>query len=261
MGFKETSQEAAIVDGVLYENRLLYKDQITDKWQLVEPNADTAPEALKDTLRHFQTGGSTDKDFSKLFARLIEPPFGVPNGVIPLLTALVFRSDPAKLAIYQRAGSNLQRVNDSELPAAIVQMARFPKRFTTRYTKLAGKQRFVFKAIGPECGAPYTERLSSGERFYEYCEQVRTALRSWAASLPESVLTLPDLTDNQRRLVKSLRGAVPAQLPLLADQLLALILCRSPKKTPLCSDKATHYLERKSGCGQGLRCLVVDRFT
>ena len=38
-------------------------------------------------------------------------------------------------------------------------------------------------------------------------------------------------------------------------------LCRSPKKTPLCSDKATHYLERKSGCGQGLRCLVVDRFT
>src|SRR5487761_916173 len=26
-------------------------------------------------------------------------------------------------------------------------------------------------------------------------------------------------------------------------------LCRSPKKTPLCSDKATHYLERKSGCG------------
>ena len=40
-----------------------------------------------------------------------------------------------------------------------------------------------------------------------------------------------------------------------------LRLCRSPKKTPLCSDKATHYLERKSGCGQGLRCLVVDRFT
>ena len=223
MGFKETSQEAAIVDGVLYENRFLYKDPITDKWQLVEPSADTAPEALKDTLRHFQTGGSTDKEFSKLFARLIEPPFSVPNGAIPLLTALVFRSDPAKLGIYQRSGSNLQRVNDSDLPAAIVQMARFPDRFTTRYTKLAGKQRFVFKAIGPECGVPYTERLSSGERFYEYCEQVRTALRSWAAALPESVLTLPDLTDNQRRLLKSLRGAVPAQLPLLADQLLAVV--------------------------------------
>ena len=45
------------------------------------------------------------------------------------------------------------------------------------------------------------------------------------------------------------------------ETFLVLNLCRSPKKTPLCSDKATHYLERKSGCGQGLRCLVVDRFT
>lgn len=223
MGFKETSQEAAIVDGVLRENRLFYMDPIAGKWQLVEPSADTAPESLKETLRHFQTGGSTDKEFSKLFARLIEPPFSVPNGIIPILTALVFRSDPAKLCIYQRSGSSLQRVTESDLPAAIVQMARHPDRFTTRYTKLAGKQRFVFKAIGPECGVTYTERLSSGERFYEYCEQVRTALRGWAATLPESVLTLTDLTDNQRRLLKSLRGAVPSQLPLLADQLLAVV--------------------------------------
>jgi hypothetical protein len=102
-------------------------------------------------------------------------------------------------------------------------MARSPDSYTTRYTKLTGKQRFVFKAIGPEMNVPYSERVATGERFYEYCEQVRSVLKTWAAALPEGALSIPELTDSQKRLIKVLRTAVPPQLPLLADHLVQLI--------------------------------------
>jgi hypothetical protein len=48
-------------------------------------------------------------------------------------------------------------------------------------------------------------------------------LKTWAAALPEGALAIPDLTDNQKKLLKVLRTAVPPQLPLLADHLVQVV--------------------------------------
>jgi len=88
LGFKDTSQEAAIVDGVLVENGLLRQDPLSGTWSLAIVDKNTPLESLRTVLTHFQTAG--DRPFSKLYAKLVEPPFGIPNGIIPLLCALVF---------------------------------------------------------------------------------------------------------------------------------------------------------------------------
>jgi hypothetical protein len=215
LGFTNTSQEAAVVDGVLVENQLLHQDSLNEKWELTNVDKNVALEALRVALSHFQTSG--DRDFSKLFAKLVDPPYGIPNGIIPVLCALVFRTEGPRIAIYK--GNQGQRVSDARVADALADMAKHPGNYQTRYTKLAGKQRIVFKAIGPLMGVDFSERLGSGEAFYGFCEQVRAKLKSWIESLPEAALKISELTETQRKLLRSLRGPVPPQLPVLADSL------------------------------------------
>ena len=222
LGFTDTSQEAAIADGVLVENNFLKHNAIKDKWELISVDEDCPCEALKEVLRHFTAGGGGVKDFSKLFVKLIDPAFGIPNGIIPLLVALVIRTELGRIALYARSGSQWPGVPDSETAEAVVQMAKQPTRYQSRYTKLTGRQRMVFKAIGPLIGVPYADRLSSGELFYGFCEKVRSELKEWAAKLPEGVLQLSGLSDFHRKLLRSLRLPVPPHISALADALVEI---------------------------------------
>jgi len=219
MGFNRTSQEAAIVDGVLVENGLLTQDPLDESWQLAQSDSDSPLEALRTVSRHLRAAGI--REFAKLFATLVDPPFGIPNGIIPILTALAFRTDGSRIALYK--GPQNVRVADTQLAAALVDMAKHPGNYRTRYTKLTGKQRTVFKAVGPLAGVEFRERLATGDAFYGYCENVRTKLKEWVASLPEAALKIGELSEPQRQLLRSLRGPVPPQLPVLADSLIAVM--------------------------------------
>jgi len=220
LGFAERSQEGAIIDGVLIENALFRYNALAEKWEF-KPVKELE-EVYHEISHYLQSGGSGDREFGKLFARLVDPPYGIPNGVIPLLIAVVIRTDSARIGIYQRGtGGQIQR--KSNLAEAVVEMVQQPDRFATRYNKLTGKQRMVFKAIGPEMNQPFTDRDDRGEAFYDYCNHVRDQLREWANTLPDEVVVNSSLSEPIRRLLKTLRGGVPPQISLLSDALLAVI--------------------------------------
>ncbi|HBJ34340.1 MAG TPA: hypothetical protein DDZ51_06170 [Planctomycetaceae bacterium] len=218
LNFALNSQEAAIIDGVLVENMLFKEDPLTKEWSLATVDSDTKIEALLETLRFFQKGGSGDKEIAKLFSRLINPPFGIPNGIIPLLIALVARSEGSRIVFY--AGPQSQRVTDAQLSKAIADMGKQPTQYRARYNKLSNKQRLVFCAVGPEVGINFTDKVLRGEAFYEQAEMVRAKLRDWIAHLPEVAVQSKTLTDSQRHLTRLLRQPIPPQLSLLADCLI-----------------------------------------
>ena len=56
--------------------------------------------------KHFTTAG--DREFSRLFSKLVEPPYGIPNAVIPILVALVFRTEGSRIAVYETGGSSAE---------------------------------------------------------------------------------------------------------------------------------------------------------
>lgn len=215
LSFGVNSQEAAIIDGVLAENRLFKEDPLTEKWSLSSIDSDTPIEALQEILRFFQKGGSGDKEIAKLFSRLINPPFGIPNGILPLLIAMVVRSEGSRIVFY--SGSQGQRVTDAQLSKAITDMARQPSHYRSRYNKLSNKQRIVFCAVGPEMGVKFPDRVLRGEAFYEQAEVVRAKLREWGAELPDMAAQSKTLSDIQRQFTRLLRQPVPPQLSLLAD--------------------------------------------
>lgn len=189
-------------------------------WRLDSIDADCNIEALREVLRFFQTGATQDKEVSKLFDKLINPPYGLPNGIVPLLIALVFRTEGARIAIY--TGSQNQRVVETKLAAAIMDMGRSPDKYRARYNKLSNKHRIVFRAIAPELGVHFTDRLLRGEAFYTQCERIRSTLKNWISKLPEMVLSSTELSEAQRQLTKKLKGPVPPQLPVLADSLVEM---------------------------------------
>lgn len=213
--FGVNSQEAAIIDGVLVENKLFNEDPLTEDWSLATIDSETKIESLLEVLRFFQKGGSGDKDIAKLFLRLINPPFGIPNGIIPLLIALVARSEGSRIVFY--SGAQGQRVTDAQLSRAIADMAKQPTHYRARYNKLSNKQRIVFCAVGPEMGVKFPEKILRGEAFYEQAELVRTKLREWLANLPEVAIQSKTLSDSQRLLTRLLRQPIPPQLSVLAD--------------------------------------------
>ena len=49
----------------------------------------------------------------KLFVKLINLPYGIPNGIIPLLIALVVHAEGSRIAFY--SGAQNQRVGDPQL--------------------------------------------------------------------------------------------------------------------------------------------------
>jgi hypothetical protein len=222
LGFSETSQEAAIIDGVLIENNFLYQNSLTEQWDIIDAGNACESEVLCEIRKHFQTGGNDGKAFLKLFSRLVDAPFGIPNGIIPILLALVFRTEGARIAVFsQESGrGQMKRVSPARIPETLVKMTRSPKKYFTRFEKLSGKYRIVFKAIGPELGI--RENVNSlGEAFYDYCKEVRMFLKKWLSSLPEVIPS--GLSENQRQLVKLLRNPVPPQLPVLAEALVNII--------------------------------------
>ena len=56
----------------------------------------------------FTTAG--DREFSTLFSRLVEPPYGIPNAIIPILVALVFRTEGSRIGIYESGGAQPKRI-------------------------------------------------------------------------------------------------------------------------------------------------------
>lgn len=237
-GKQETSQEAAIVDGVLVENRLLKQEVPLGPWTLVEVDGTFPLVALRDVWKHFTTAG--DREFSRLYSKLVEPPYGIPNAIIPIFVALVLRTEGSRIGIYESGGASPRRMDsDSRILDAIVDMAKHPQRYLTRYTKLTGPQRVVFRAIGPSIGLPLSNRQMGGEAFLEYCGQVRTKLVDWVKPLPEAILRAPELTELERGMLKLVKGLIPPQLPNLADALVEVVRQDAAGAEDLSSDAAT----------------------
>jgi hypothetical protein len=153
----------------------------------------------------------------KLFCQLIEPPYGIPNGVIPILVAYALREDLDRVALYVRRGTNAQRITKAELRGHLAQLGCSPDRYSSRYEQLAGKNRYVFKALGTFHRISFTSAEASGEPFYAKCREIRKALVGWAKGLQDVAASSSSLSDAQREFIKSLRGPVPPQLPELAE--------------------------------------------
>ena len=209
LGFSDTSEEAAIINGVLIENGIYKFDPIEGEWSFIDINAKTAIDVINLIYKHFTC--KTNKDFFPTYLKLIRAPYGIPNGIIPILIALVFKDSKKRILLYEKSN----QIAESNLPKAIVKMVRSPKLYRSRYQELSRNERFVYSIVAKNENIPFENII--GDAFTPVCETVRQKLQEWGKGLPEDALQLNTLKDSEVNLLKVLYKPIYPPLTELAE--------------------------------------------
>ncbi len=223
LGFNVTSQEAAIIDGVLLENNHLIHDPIPNEWKLLDVNKKVEDEALALIYKHFIAAGK-GKEFKKLFNNLISTPYGIPNGIIPLLIALVFRNEINRIGVTRVKNKKQHVVAQTKITEAIVDMGK-GEEFITRYQKLNSKQRLIFYIIGQalEGLSEWKGDWFRDEEFVEYCDSIKNHIHNWLKDIPQDILKRDEFTENEKELIKMFRLLTPPHLTDITDKMVEII--------------------------------------
>ncbi|NOQ13231.1 MAG: hypothetical protein GQ583_01960 [Methyloprofundus sp.] len=187
---KETSQPASLIDGVLGANQLFIKR--AEGWQIKEV-AETegkTQEVLK--LIHDSLLRKRDKPYlvSELRAKLIAPPYGLPDCTLAMLAAIAIRYEVPRL----RWGSSKETNFAKNLNVAFSEGSRL----TIRLFDFTSKQLTVSYAAGLHLKLQKQGEQSSEEYASECCK----ALRGFVNSQTEAVKNSGKLQEKTRQLVK-----------------------------------------------------------
>lgn len=214
LGLSERSLEAAVSDGVLCENDILARD-IQSEWNLKDYGSRNAerPEVIEIIHKYFLTGGSK-KNARKLYVTLIEPPYGIPNGVIPILVALTIRKDLDRLTFFNKNGNP---VAHSSIPEELAKIVLKPDTCSFRCENLTGPRRYVFRALACIIEQPIIQRETAGALFNEKCKGIVAKLREWASAFPDMVTSLESLNTEEKNFISQLRNLIPPDTRTLSD--------------------------------------------
>ena len=154
-------------------------------WQLQEPKEGDDPCNLRPVLARFREILELRTDqrvpVSTIFAELRQPPFGVRDGVLPLLLVLILLEHQHDIALYEN-GSFLSAVGSEE----ILRLTKVPQLFELQLCKIQGVRRELFDKL--------SEMLGVG------CGSKRADILAVVRPLCIFVAQLPEYTRNTQRL-------------------------------------------------------------
>ncbi len=138
--------EMSIYLSLLQQGRLHVENN--GRWMLQEPPAGkrSDPCRFAPTMRRILSilEGNPDGRFNvaEIFAELKKPPFGVRDGVLPLLLTVVLQLHQQEIALYEN-GTFLSRVDAEELQ----RLCRVPQNFELQYCKIQGVRLSLFEQL------------------------------------------------------------------------------------------------------------------
>ena len=169
------------------------------RWRYAEPEELKDP-GLKRVWREVQAfltePSTTPKAPRRLLDRLMEPPYGVREGLLPILLAAGLKAFPSALSLMKDGGY----VADI-LPSVIESLCREPDRFRVSVLELDDESEKYLRGLhriftaGPEYEVPEADLV-------RLCHD---ALEAWKAQLPVAALTTRQLTPAGQKLQQLIR--------------------------------------------------------
>ena len=158
-----------------------------DRWQIGEPHHKTDEKcgvlpALRLIREIVQNQPDSRVSISALFAELRKPPYGIRDGMIPLLLTVFAIAHEKDVAFY-KDGSFLRELNGE----AMLVLTKAPERFDIQYCKIEGVRAELFEKL-----LTVLEVKASPDRQVELLDVVKT-LCLFVAQLPSYVLNTKEL--------------------------------------------------------------------
>ena len=192
----------------------LYRPR-NDRWRLANPDEIELPglAAVWGRIHDFYTAPCKGKSFQTLIDELREPPYGVREGLIPLLLAAGIRAFPTAIAVRRRDG-----FVDDLLPSVIEDIAKNPGDYELEVVGLSASERdYLRDVVG-------LFRPSEGSASVEEGDLLRAsmdAVLEWRSKLPVVAAGSRHLSPEARTFEQELSSPDPVKLFL--EQLPRLI--------------------------------------
>jgi hypothetical protein len=222
LGLVGFQPDASMFRTVLLHTKL-YRKSKKGVWSFCLPEKIRGDKGLRSIWRMFQdfftVPNSEPKDVDKFMSSLIEPPYGLRKGLVPIFFAAAFQAFPSTLSLLKDG-----EYVDDLLPSDIELLCREPKRFD-----------FLVLERGPNT-LPYLQTIyrcfSDKNVDWNLCDLIRVshdAIEEWKARLPEASFQTNQLSQEAMNLRKALRRT-KNPVTLLFHEIPRI--CHIPPRTP-----------------------------
>ena len=206
MGIKGNHPDASMFRTILFHTGLYYTDK-GEGWKYALPDQVEDPGLQKvwsKIQEFFTTPSEKPKDLQGFFDELMEPPFGVRAGLLPILFAAGLKAFPSVYSLRYKGGGYVSDI----LPSEIEQLCREPKEYEFIVLDLDQTKLDYLNAVQELFGSQ--ARSAIGNDLIRACYD---ALENWKAGLPAGALSTRHLTSRTRRFQAILRqSSDPVQL-------------------------------------------------
>jgi len=181
-------------------------------WALGEPVEDgpcKVGNALREIRKHLEANADQRLSIAVLMQHLRRPPFGLRDGLIPLLLAVIAIADKRDVAVYEN-GTFLRDVGKD----AFLRLSKNPEKFDIQYCKIEGSRAELFQQLVGLLKLPYRNEKD-------------TELLGLVRELCDILAKLPDYTRTTNKLSKralAVRAAI-----LSAQEPITLIFYQLPE--------------------------------
>lgn len=191
LGIQGNFPDASMFRTILLRTGLYQQDKRSG-WGYVAPHGKTIPSAgvreVWSVIHDFFTAASDrPKSISTLVKRLVQPPFGVRKGLIPILFTAGLKAFPSALSIL-KDGEYI----DDLMPSSIEEMFRSPDRFKIHVLEIDGSNRAFLHAIHRVFSSSDADGFSETDNI----RKAHDAIQGWIAALPEACLQTRKLPDD-----------------------------------------------------------------
>ena len=191
LGIEGNPPEASMFRTVLLHTGLYYTDK-GEGWKYALPDRVKEPGLQKvwSKIQQFFTDSSEEpKDIRGFFDELMEPPFGIRAGLLPVLFAAGLKTFPSVYSLRYK-GSYVSDI----LPSEIEQLCREPEAYEFIVLDIDQTKRDYLNAVLELFGTQ--ARSATGNDLIRACYD---ALENWKAGLPAGALSTRFLTQQTRR--------------------------------------------------------------
>ena len=196
LGIEGNFPDSSMFRTVLLHTGLYKKDD--GRWRYAMPDevADEGIKGVWDKVRAFlTTPAKAPKDIRGFFDELMDPPFGVRAGVLPILFAAGLKAFPSAYSL-RREGTYVSDI----LPSVIEQLCREPEKFEFVVLDIDQTKRAYLNAVYDLFVA--SANSTTGNDLIRACYD---ALESWKTTLPTGALSTVHLTPLARRFQMAIR--------------------------------------------------------
>lgn len=197
-GITGNSPDASMFRTILWRTGLYYTDK-GEVWKYALPDQVKEPGLQKvwSKIQEFFTVSSEKpKDMRRFFDELMEPPFGVRAGLLPILFAAGLKAFPSVYSLRYKGGGYVSDI----LPSEIEQLCREPKEYEFIVLDIDQTKRNYLNAVLKLFGSQASS--ATGNDLIRACYD---ALENWKAELPAGALSTRYLTLQTRRFQSILR--------------------------------------------------------